>query len=154
MCPQCRLSTMASDQALGAMAAAGPHLSLQSWGPLFQSAAVLGNSVLLPLPVSSGGGSGWSERSGRCGSASEEEEFEKEAQRQDRLWAVLEAVWEFAFLQVLRCWVWGKPVRPVQHTNADKDLTRPKPARPILDCRARVSGRESPPTSNGTRLQS
>lgn len=107
------------------MAAAGPHLSLKSWAPLFEVAGVLGRMALLPDSSasgsdggdSSGGGtvkgkteghrweesgggrelrrsvgeSGW--RGGRKWQGEEEDEEENE------LWATLDAVWEFAFLQ-------------------------------------------------------
>lgn len=71
------------------MAAAGPHLSLKSWSPLFQAVGVLGCAVLLP----------------EASTGDEEEEGEEERQskgegEEDELWEVLEAVWECIFLQV------------------------------------------------------
>lgn len=84
-------------QALGAMAAVGPHLSLKSWGPLFQAAGVLGCAALLPGSSSSGGGS---DRDGRT---RDDELFPVEGEGDDEgdceLWAALDALWEFTFLQ-------------------------------------------------------
>lgn len=68
-------------QALAAMAAAGPHFSLKSWGPLFQAADVLGRAALLRDPKSDV----W------AGESAGGESYQS--------WAALEAVWEFAFLQ-------------------------------------------------------
>ncbi|CAM9371654.1 unnamed protein product, partial [Scytosiphon promiscuus] len=45
-----RVCFLAVPQALGAMAAAGPHLSLKSWPPLFHAVGALGRAVLLPPP--------------------------------------------------------------------------------------------------------
>lgn len=70
------------------MAAAGPHLCVKSWGPLFQALGVLGCSVLLP---EASAGDGEEEVEERQGEGKGEE---------DKLWEVLEAVWEFIFLQV------------------------------------------------------
>lgn len=101
-------------QALGAMAAAGPHLSLQSWGPMFQAASVLGRASLLPQSARYGGGGGGNDgrssdvvvEDGRRGCPGEismgrgtAEKLCSEEEDED-LWAVLEAFWEFAFLQV------------------------------------------------------
>lgn len=98
------------------MAAAGPHLCIKSWGALFQVAGVLGRSVLLPPPSSSesgvsGRGGGSDEKAARRGFAgwilpSEEGEEERELKTENQLWAVLEALWEFAFLQVSCILAW------------------------------------------------
>lgn len=81
-----------SYQALGAMAAAGPHLSLKSWGPLFQAVGVLASAVLLP-PISR-----LSDPSGRGGDGDDDN---------NELWVALEGVWEFIFLQARTyLWLW------------------------------------------------
>lgn len=72
------------------MAAAGPHLSLKTWSPLFQAVGVLGCAVLLP-EASAGDGEEEEEEEKRQGDGEGEE---------GELWEVLEAVWEFIFLQV------------------------------------------------------
>ncbi|CAM9950374.1 unnamed protein product, partial [Ectocarpus sp. 8 AP-2014] len=71
------------------MAAAGPHLSLKSWSPLFQAVGVLGCAVLLP------------EASAADGDEEEEERQGEGEGKEGDLWEVLEAVWEFIFLQVI-----------------------------------------------------
>lgn len=94
------------------MAAAGPHLSLKSWGPLFQAAGVLGCKALLPTSSSypserggreGGGRSGGGTRAGGgygpSGGNDNIEGVERGEEEENLLWAALDAVWEFAFLQ-------------------------------------------------------
>lgn len=105
------------------MAAAGPHLSLKSWGPLFQVAGVLGRKALLPTSSSGssyrgerdGGGArrkgvsrgngGYGRGGGNDGIEGGEGESEagreagQEEEEDSLLWAALDALWEFAFLQ-------------------------------------------------------
>ena len=82
------------------MAAAGPHLSLKSWGPLFQVAGVLGRKALLPTSWSGSSYRGEGEGGGRSGGVSGREE-------ENSLWAALDALWEFAFLQASFGWGHG-----------------------------------------------
>jgi len=86
-------------QALGALAAAGPHLCLKSWGPLFQAIGIFGCGVLLPPAC----GASWPSESTKGGeeaaaaaaAAAAGGEYAGDAE----LWVALEAVWEFIFLQ-------------------------------------------------------
>ena len=89
------------------MAAAGPHLSLKSWSPLFQAVGALGPAALLPLSPSSvdcegGGGAGvGGTREDWEGVLEDSVDNREEGDRDDDdLWAALNAVWEFTFLQV------------------------------------------------------
>lgn len=87
------------------MAAAGPHLSVMSWGPLFQAAGALGPAALLPPSPSpssddfrSGLGSGarggeGNDVAGGCAELEHDDEGEGES------WTALNALWEVIFLQ-------------------------------------------------------
>eukprot|EP00903_Cladosiphon_okamuranus_P019598 g18024.t1 len=111
-----RACFLAVPQALGAMAAAGPHLCLKSWGPLFQAIGVLGCTVLLPSAdgapshSSDSSNSGEGGRGGSAGAGMAQTlaagnddggEGAEEGEEDGELWEALEAVWEFIFLQVL-----------------------------------------------------
>lgn len=84
------------------MAAAGPHLSLKSWGPLYQAVGVLASAALLSPTSRSSDPS----RGGGDGDDGEDDDNE--------LWIALEGVWEFIFLQariyISRRLVAGSPV--------------------------------------------
>lgn len=87
------------------MAAAGPHLSVMSWGPLFQAAGALGPSALLPpspspLSIDFGGGFGSGARGGEmAGVGADRYEFENDEEEAES-WTALNALWEVIFLQV------------------------------------------------------
>lgn len=90
------------------MAAAGPHLSVMSWGPLFQAAGALGPSALLqpspsPSSVDFRGGEGKDVAGGVA-------EFEDDDEGEAESWTALNALWEVIFLQARKgrldtlCW--------------------------------------------------